>query len=284
MSGALSGTAALAAAVRQLDAAGVPEAGADARRLLAHALGVAPGRLTLVLPEPVLPDAAARFAALVARRAERVPVSQLTGSRMFWGRAFRVTSAVLDPRPETEVLVAEALQVPFARVLDLGTGSGCILVTLLAERPGARGQGLDLSPEALAVAGENASRHGVAERADFVLSDWCAAAEGIFDLIVANPPYVAAAEMAGLSPDVRDHEPHLALTDGGDGLSAYRDILRQAPRYLAVGGRLLFEIGASQGPAVTALARAAGFAGPRILTDLDGRDRVVVLEWQHSCD
>jgi release factor glutamine methyltransferase len=284
VSGALSGTAALAAAVRQLDAAGVPEAGADARRLLAHALGVAPGRLTLVLPEPVLPDAAARFAALVARRAERVPVSQLTGSRMFWGRAFRVTSAVLDPRPETEVLVAEALQVPFARVLDLGTGSGCILVTLLAERPGARGQGLDLSPEALAVAGENASRHGVAERADFVLSDWCAAAEGIFDLIVANPPYVAAAEMAGLSPDVRDHEPHLALTDGGDGLSAYRDILRQAPRYLAVGGRLLFEIGASQGPAVTALARAAGFAGPRILTDLDGRDRVVVLEWQHSCD
>jgi release factor glutamine methyltransferase len=189
---------------------------------------------------------------------------------------------VLDPRPETEVLVAEALAQPFERVLDLGTGSGCILVTLLAERPEATGEGLDLSPDALAVAAENARRHGVAARAGFAVSDWCVAAQGVFDLIVANPPYIAMAEMAWLDPEVREHEPHLALTDGADGLSAYRAILREAPGHLSARGRILLEIGAAQGGAVTALARAAGFPDARILSDLDGRDRVVVLERQQS--
>ena len=282
MTADMTGSAALAAASRRLSAAGVPEPGGDARRLLAHALGVAPGRLTLILPDPLTPAVAAGFDELVARRAGRVPVSQLTGSRVFWGRDFRVTPAVLDPRPETEVLVAEALAGSFARVLDLGTGSGCILVTLLAETPGAVGQGIDLSPDALAVAEENARRHGVADRAAFVVSDWFAAVVGVFDLIVANPPYIAAAEMAGLAPEVRDHEPRLALTDGADGLSAFRDILRAAPGYLTATGRILFETGAGQGEAVAGLARAAGFVGPRILRDLDGRDRVVVLERQHS--
>ncbi len=277
----MTGSALLAAASRRLAAAGVPEPVSDARRLLAHAVAVAPGRLTLILPEPMTPATAAVFDELVARRAGRVPVSQLTGSRVFWGRDFQVTSAVLDPRPETEVLVAEALLQPFARALDLGTGSGCILITLLAERPEAVGQGVDLSPEALAVATENALRHEVADRAAFFVSDWCAAAEGVFDLIVANPPYIAGEEMAGLAPEVRDHEPRLALTDGADGLSAYRAILRAAPGYLSARGRILFEIGAGQGEAVTGLAKAAGFAKPRILRDLDGRDRVVVLERQH---
>jgi release factor glutamine methyltransferase len=277
----LTGSGLLAAASRRLAAAGVPEPVSDARRLLAHAVAVAPGRLTLILPEPVTPATAAVFDELVARRAGRVPVSQLLGSRIFWGRDFRVTPAVLDPRPETEVMVAEALAQPFARVLDLGTGSGCILITLLSERTEAVGQGVDLSPVALAVAVENARRHEVAERAAFVVSDWCAAAEGVFDLIVANPPYIAVEEMAGLAPEVRDHEPRLALTDGADGLSAYRAILRAAPGYLSAGGRILFEIGAGQGEAVTGLAKAAGFAKPRVLRDLDGSDRVVVLERQH---
>jgi release factor glutamine methyltransferase len=267
---------------RRLAAAGVTEPGGDARRLLAHVLGVAPGRLSLVLPEPVEPGAAARFDGLIARRVERVPVAQLTGSRAFWGRAFRVTADVLDPRPETEMLVAEALVRPFARVLDLGTGSGCILVTLLAERTDALGVGLDLSEAALAVAAVNAQAHGVAARATFARSDWCAEAEGMFDLIVSNPPYIAAAEMAVLAPEVREHEPHLALTDGGDGLGAYRAILSEAPRHMAAGGRILLEIGAGQGEAVTALAQQAGFAAPRLLPDLDGRDRVVVLESQQS--
>jgi release factor glutamine methyltransferase len=275
-----TGRALLAVAVQRLQAAGVPEPAGDARRLLAHALGVAQGRLTLVLPDPVSSDVAAVLDALVARRAARVPVAQLTETRAFWGRAFRVTADVLDPRPETEMLVAQALARPFARVLDLGTGSGCILVTLLAERTGAQGVGLDMSAAALEVATGNARTHGVETRATFLRSDWCAAAEGLFDLIVSNPPYIALSEMADLSPEVRDHEPHLALTDGGDGLGAYRVILKQAPLHLAPGGRMLFEIGAGQGAAVVALARAAGFTAPRILPDLDGRDRVVVLESQ----
>lgn len=274
--------AVLAQAVQRLAAAGVAGPAGDARRLLAHALGVEAGRLTLILSDPLPAAAAERFEALIAARARRVPVSHLTGQRMFWGRDFAVTPDVLDPRPETEVLVAEALAGPFSRVLDLGTGSGCILVTLLAEREGARGVGLDLSAAALAVAAENARRHGVFGRAAFALSDWWAAAEGQFDLIVANPPYVAAAEMAGLAPEVRDHEPHLALTDGGDGLSAYRAILAGLGDHLAPGGRALFEIGAGQGAAVAALARAAGLGVERLLPDLDGRDRVVVLPARQS--
>lgn len=274
--------AALADAVERLWAAGVPSAAGDARILLAHALDVGPGRLALYLRDPMPEGARVVFDDLVRRRASRVPVAQLTGERMFWGREFRVTPDVLDPRPETEVLVAEALRRPFARVLDLGTGTGCILISLLAERAGATGMGVDLSQGASAVAAENARRHGVEGRVQFVLSDWWEKVEGVFDLVVSNPPYIAADEMAGLAPEVREHEPALALTDGADGLGAYRAILAGLSAHLAPGGRVLFEIGAGQGAAVVALATAAGFAGPVILPDLDGRDRVMVLESQQS--
>jgi len=266
---------ALRDAVLRLGAAGVPDAPRDARRLLAHALGVAPDRLTLHLADPVAPDALARFGALIAARAARRPVSHLIGQRQFWGRSFAVGPDVLDPRPETETLVALALAEPFARVLDLGTGSGCILLSLLADRPQATGLGVDLSPAALAIAGANAARLGVAARATVAVSDWCAGVGGLFDLIVSNPPYIAAAEMPHLAPEVRDHEPRMALTDGADGLTAYRIIAAQAPAHLAPGGRLLVEIGPTQGPAVVALLQAAGLSAASIHPDLDGRDRVV---------
>jgi release factor glutamine methyltransferase len=262
-------------AVARLAAAGVPDAPRDARLLLAHALGLAPDRLTLHLADAPDPAAAGRFAALIAARAARAPVSHLTGQRLFWGRSFRVTPDVLDPRPETETLVALALGEPFARVLDLGTGSGCILLSLLADRPGATGLGADLSADALAVAQDNAARLGVQDRAAFIRSDWCAAVTGRFDLIVSNPPYIAAAEMPGLSPEVLGHEPHLALTDGADGLTAYRAISAQAQGHLAPGGRLMVETGPTQGAAVAALFAAAGLADIRIHPDLDQRDRVV---------
>ncbi|MHA6346688.1 peptide chain release factor N(5)-glutamine methyltransferase [Roseivivax sp. CAU 1761] len=270
----------LAEAARRLDAAGVDDPGRDARRLLAHALGIAPARLTLALPDPLAPEAEAAFAALVARRAARVPVSHLTGRREFWGRSFEVTPDVLDPRPETESLVAEALARGFARVLDLGTGSGCILLTLLAERPAATGLGTDLSAAALDVARRNAGALGCAGRAEFAHGAWWQAvpAASRFDLVVSNPPYIAAAEMAALAPEVRDHEPADALTDHGDGLSAYRAIAAGAGGHLAPGGRLLVEIGAAQGPAVAAIFAAAGLAAVRVLPDLDGRDRVVAAE------
>ena len=274
----MTGAEALRHTARTLSEAGVSGAMTDARALLAHALGLPPDRLTLHLPEVVPPGAEARLAAALAARLARQPVAQIIGTRLFWGRAFRVTPDVLDPRPETECLVAAALEHPFGTVLDLGTGSGCILLSLLADRPMARGTGVDLSPGALAVAAGNARALGLSERARFLLSDWCRAVEGRFDLIVSNPPYIAADEMAGLAPEVRDHEPHLALTPGGDGLDAYRAIASEAPARLVAGGTILVEIGPSQGAAVRDLLLGAGLERVEIRPDLDGRDRVVVAQ------
>jgi release factor glutamine methyltransferase len=268
--------AALRGATRHLAGAGVPDAPRDARLLLAHAAGVAADRVALHLSDPLSDAVAARLAAAVEARAARQPVAQIIGQRQFWGRPFLVTPDVLDPRPDTEVLVDLALAQPFGSVLDLGTGSGCILISLLADRPGACGTGVDLSPAALAVAQRNAGDLGVAARAAFVLSDWFDAVRGQFDLIVSNPPYIAADEMAGLAPDVRDWEPHMALTPGGDGLAAYRRIAAGAGAHLAPGGRLMVEIGPTQGPAVSALFAAAGLRQVQVRPDLDGRDRVVL--------
>jgi release factor glutamine methyltransferase len=271
----MTGAEALRAAIPRLRAAGVEDPVRDARLLLAHALGFAPERLLLHLPDEMTPPQAGSYEAAILARIARRPVAQITGQRLFWGRSFRVTPDTLDPRPETEALVAEALAAPFTRVLDLGTGTGCILLTLLAERARATGLATDLSPAALDVAQENAARLGLSDRASFALSDWFGAVTGPFDLIVSNPPYIAAGEMALLDPEVRLHEPHLALTPGGDGLDAYRALARGAPAHLAPGGRVLFEIGPSQGQAVAGLLGAAGLTDIRVLPDLDGRDRVI---------
>lgn len=272
----MSAGAVLAEAAARLRAAGVPDAMADARRLLAHALGIAPDRLTLALPEPLPEAAAARFAGAVARRAARQPVAQILGERLFWGRAFRVTPDVLDPRPETETLVAAALEAPFARVLDLGTGSGCLLLTLLAERPEASGLGIDISGAALAVAAGNAARLGVSGRAGFLRADWFAGVSGRFDLIVSNPPYIAGAEWETLAPELREWEPRAALTPGGDGLAAYRAIAAGAGAHLAPGGRIVLEVGAGQGAAVAAICAAAGLGPAALRPDMDGRARAVL--------
>lgn len=266
---------ALRAALAPLRAAGVEDAPGDARRLLAHAMGIAPERLLLHMSDTLEDVQEAVFAAAIAARARRQPVAQITGRRRFWGLELRVTPDVLDPRPETEVLVAEALKRPFVRVLDLGTGSGAILLALLSGMGMATGLGVDLSPAALDVACGNARALGLEGRARFALSDWFAGVEGVFDLIVANPPYIAEAEMAALAPEVRLHEPRLALTPGGDGLDAYRAIARGALARLMPGGRILVEIGPAQGAAVSALLSAQGFGAVRVIADLDGRDRVV---------
>lgn len=266
---------ALRAGLARLAAAAIEGAPRDARRLLAHALGIAPDRLTLHLADAITPAQAAAFDLAIAARAARQPVSQIVGERLFWGRAFRVSRDTLDPRPETETLIEAALAEPFARVLDLGTGTGCILLTCLAERPQATGLGVDLSAAALDVAQDNARRLDLAARAEFRLSDWFAAVTGRFDLILSNPPYIAADEMPGLAPEVRDWEPHLALTPGGDGLNAYRALAAGAPAHLAPGGRLMVEIGPTQGAAVAALFAQAGLCDLRVLPDMDGRDRVV---------
>lgn len=265
----------LRAAIDRLIAAGVPGAAADARVLLAHAMGIGADRLSLHLTDPVTPEAALLLNAALEARAARQPVSQIIGHRLFWGRSFRVTKDVLDPRPETETLVARALSAPYSRVLDLGTGSGAILLSLLADRPGATGLGTDISAAALAVAQGNAQTLGVTARADFVLSDWFGSVQGRFDLIVSNPPYIAQAEMDALQPEVRYWEPHAALTPGGDGLDAYRQIAAGVAERLGPGGRVMVEIGPTQAGAVAALFRAAGLAGIQVSPDMDGRDRVV---------
>ena len=273
---ALTAAQAMASAAGRLRAAGVDDPGRDARILLAHAARIEATRITLIAPEELAPDIAERYEQLIALRAVRVPVSHLLGEREFYGRRFKISREVLDPRPETETLVESALAEPYDRLLDLGTGSGCILVTLLAERTTAHGTGVDLSEAACLQASANAVLHRVQDRAEVAQSDWFAGVSGQFDLIVSNPPYIARDEMAGLSREVREHEPELALSDGGDGLGAYRRIADGVMAHLAPGGRLLLEIGPTQGAAVMALMAQAGLSGLRIVPDLDRRPRVIV--------
>lgn len=267
---------AMVAATARLRAAGVPDPARDARVLLAHAAQVDAARVTLIAPEDIAPDIADRYDHLIALRAVRVPVSHLIGEREFYGRPFKVSADVLDPRPETETLVEAALSEDFDRVLDLGTGSGCLLVTLLAERDEAAGVGVDLSEGACLQASANVTLHGVASRAQILQGDWFGPAEGRFDLIVANPPYLSAFEMEEVSPELRDHEPRMALTDEGDGLSAYRTIADEAGSYLTVDGRVLCEIGWQQGADVKLIFERRGWGTADILPDLDGRDRVIL--------
>lgn len=271
----MTGVEAQAAGARILQAAGVANPRTDARILLAYAFGVSRDRLVLLGDQPLSSEVAKTYQTVIAQRAARVPVSYITGQREFFGRNFVVTPAVLDPRPDTETLVERALERPFERVLDLGTGSGCILLTLVAERPDARGLGTDISEAALAVARRNAERLRVADRASLSVSDWFQSVDGTFDLVVSNPPYIAASEMADLDPEVRENEPHLALTPGGDGLDAYRAIAVGLAKHLSPGGRVLLEIGPDQGAAVMALLADAGLRQIQVLPDLDGRDRVV---------
>ncbi|APG47395.1 peptide chain release factor N(5)-glutamine methyltransferase [Phaeobacter porticola] len=266
---------AMAAAASRLRAAGVPDPARDARVLLAHAARIEASRVTLIAPEDLAPEIAERYEQLIALRAIRVPVSHLVGEREFYGRRFKVSGDVLDPRPETECLIEAALAEPFARVLDLGLGSGCILVTLLAEMPEATGLGVDLSEAACLQASANAVLHRVEPRAEILQSDWFSQVVGRFDLIVSNPPYIALDEMNGLSDEVRGHEPEMALTDGGDGLGAYRVIAEQLPEHLSPEGRVFVEIGPTQAADVSRFLVDAGLTDIRVIQDLDGRDRVV---------
>jgi release factor glutamine methyltransferase len=268
---------ALIAGTKRLNEAGIEGAPRDARLLMAHVLGIAPGRLTLVLPDAITAEQAQGFEQAIERRAKREPVSHILGYREFYGRRFSVSADVLDPRPETEVLIAEALSKPFSSVLDLGVGSGAILLTLLAEQVLAKGMGTDVSEAALAVARGNADALGLSSRARFQQADWWDGVEGQFDLITSNPPYIAAEEMAALSPELA-HEPRVALTDEADGLSCYRIIAAQVRAFLAPRGRVLVEIGPTQGAAVSALFLEHGLKAVRVLSDFDGRDRVVCAQ------
>ncbi len=263
-----------------LKAAGVDSPVLDARLLLERAAGV--GRIVIVTdPHRVLSaDVVSAFDALIARRVAREPVSHILGRKAFWTLEFAVTSAVLAPRPETEFLVEAVVaetssQVPLT-VLDLGVGSGAVLLSVLAVRPLATGLGVDVSSEALAVAVENATALGFAERAQFRQGDWAAGVSGQYDVIVSNPPYIPSGDITDLDPEVRDFEPHLALDGGVDGLDAFRAIAPAIKRLMAPDGMAALEFGAGQADAVAAILRTEGLSPQRLIQDLGARPRAWV--------
>jgi len=252
----------------------------DARLLLAHALGRR-NPLALDVREALDPAAEGCFRELWDRRLAGVPVQHLVGEWDFFGRAFRVDERGLVPRPETETLVAVALrEAPDARyILDAGTGSGILALTLLLERPAATAVALDASLAALALARSNAGRHGLAARIELLASDWLSPLKTVrFDLAVSNPPYLSLADEKELSATVREHDPHLALFAGADGLAAIRRLLDEIPAFLAPGAPFLFEIGFGQAAAVESeIRRRAAWSFQRIEPDLSGVPRVAVL-------
>ena len=252
----------------------------DARLLVEAAAGVTRADLITDPYRALTPEQTATLDDYVARRSRREPVSHILGRKGFWKIMVQVNAHVLTPRPETEVIVDHALRAFAEReafsVLDLGVGSGAILLAILAERPAARGLGVDVSEEALAVARENAANLGLAPRTALLRGDWSFGLEaGGFELVVSNPPYVRTAELPTLEPEVRDHEPRVALDGGEDGLRDYRALAPEILRVLKPCGLFLVETGADQGADVVALFEAAGAQGLGVLKDLSNRDRVV---------
>jgi release factor glutamine methyltransferase len=268
---------------QNLRLAGVEMPEADARALLGHALHLTRAQLLSQSDRLLESREVDSVSALTARRKNREPVSRIIGVRNFWTLTLQVTPDVLDPRPDTETVVEEALDFvtrnkrrqDALKILDIGTGSGALLLALLSELPHATGVATDISPTALAVARANAERNALSARCDFILSNIADGASGLFDIIVSNPPYIRHDEIATLEPEVRDYDPQIALNGGADGLEAYRAISEQAERLLAPGGMLFVELGATQKNDVSALFTKAGLKVISTRADLAGIPRVL---------
>lgn len=265
---------------RTLQAAGIEEAALDARLLLEAVCGTDRNDLLVHGEQPVAPEAEEKYLNWIRQRAEHIPLQQLTGEQDFMGLTFSVNEHVLIPRQDTEILVEEVLKELHdgMRVLDMCTGSGCILLSLLHYSNDCEGLGVDLSAEALEVAGRNVLKvltPEKAEHAHFLQSDLFEKVEGKFEIIVSNPPYIASAEVDRLMPEVRDHEPRMALDGTEDGLEFYRRIIAEAGQYLVSSGMLFFEIGYDQGQAVSELMREHGYREVQVVQDYAGLDRVV---------
>ena len=266
---------------RTLQAAGIEEAALDARLLLEAVCGTDRNDLLVHGEQQVAPEAEEKYLNWIRQRAEHIPLQQLTGEQGFMGLTFNVNEHVLIPRQDTEILVEEVLKELHdrMRILDMCTGSGCILLSLLHYSNDCEGLGVDLSAEALEVAGRNVLKvltPEKAEHAHFLQSDLFEKVEGKFEIIVSNPPYIASAEVEKLMPEVRDHEPRMALDGTEDGLYFYRRIIEEAGKHLVSSGMLFFEIGYDQGQAVSELMRTEGYCEVQVVQDYAGLDRVVL--------
>lgn len=282
LGGSVTAGEAVGAVASRLAAAGIAEARREARLLVALALGVEPGAVLGYPERPLDATAQARLAALAARRAAREPYSRLAGRRQFWSLDLAISLDTLDPRPDSETLVEAALallpdRAARLRILDFGTGSGCLLLALLSELPNAVGLGIDILPGAAITARRNAAALGLTDRALFVAGDWGQTISGRADVIVANPPYIPTAEIEALAPEVARYEPRPALDGGMDGLAAYRELAPVTRRLLAGDGIALFEVGAGQDEAVARLLGGSGLALQSVKCDLSGVARCVVV-------
>jgi len=272
-----------------LTAAGIDNARFEARLLLAEASGLTIEQLVARGTDAVPANVVEMARSLIVRRVRREPMAYILGEREFWGLPFKVSPAVLVPRPDSETLIEAVLSLMpdrarAWRILDLGLGSGCLLLTLLREYPQARGVGLEASAEALAVAQENANALGVAVRAQLIEGDWrrtgwaealLQALGGPFDLVVSNPPYIASAAVPKLMPEVSSFEPRLALDGGAEGFDAYQVIIAASPRLVTAGGFMAVEAGEGQATEITRIFAAAGLTPRPPWKDLGGIDRVV---------
>ncbi len=265
----------LALGQQKLKQADIDTAGRDARLLAAAAMDINTAQVTLKALDHVSKQQQDHFESMIEQRRSFKPVSRILGKRQFWNRWFEISPDVLDPRDDSEVLVNLALQQKADRILDLGTGSGILALTLLSEWPDALAVGADICEKALLIAQRNAVQLEVSDRFQAQKSDWFEAISGQFDLILSNPPYIGEDEIPHLDPDVRLYDPMIALSPGRDALQAYQNIARDAIGYLKPGGRLLVEIGFRQGEAVRELFALNGLKEIEIIQDLNGLDRVV---------
>jgi release factor glutamine methyltransferase len=270
-------------AAARLAEAGIERPQAEARLLLEAAAGLSRASVIGFPERPLGAAELGTFREMVARRRRHEPASRILGRREFWSLSFEVTPATLDPRPDSETLVSAVLAPITDRaadlsIIDLGTGTGCLLLALLSELPHAKGVGVDLSTEAISVAARNAAALGLAPRTRFVVDDWGHHVSGDFDIVISNPPYVESADIARLAPEVAEHDPRGALDGGPDGLDAYRALLPHAQRLLSPGGLVALEIGQGQGPAIRALARGVGLRESGSASDLAGIERCLAFK------
>tara|TARA_B100001989_G_scaffold159072_1_gene113932 strand:- start:8 stop:838 length:831 start_codon:yes stop_codon:yes gene_type:complete len=265
----------LTASQAKLRECGISDPVRDARLLLADCLELRTQNLNLLDNSCISEIKISKFWRMINERCKRKPVSKILGYRSFWGRDFEINENVLDPRGDTETLIELILDCNFENMLELGTGSGAIAITVLAERPEVTCVATDISQYALNTARTNSKRHGVQSRLKLLYSNWFDKISGSFDIIVSNPPYISSKEYAQLSAEVLKYDPKISLTLGGDGLEAYREILSQALEKLSKNGHIFLEIGYTQANAVGHLFKEAGFQQIKVHKDLGSRDRVI---------